>query len=88
MKNNGGMPEPFQMKAKSETMAALKKQIQANQEGLQELSEKSPETVKKMGYTKDVDGKMIMDKDYAARMGGYGNKPIKMQGVPNLGKNA
>jgi len=88
MGNNGGMPGPFRMEAKSETMAALKKQIQANQEGLQKLAAKSPETVKKMGYTKDVDGKMIMDKEYAATMGGYGKGPIKMQGVPNLGKNA
>lgn len=36
----------------------------------------------------DVTGDTIMMKDYAAKMGGYGKDPIKMQGVPNLGKNA
>lgn len=81
MKNKGGMPGPFQMKAKSEPMAALKKQIQADQKGLQKLASKSPETVKNMGYTKDVDGAMLMNKDYALKAGGYGS-PMKKEMDP------
>lgn len=66
----------FQMKPKSEPMAAMMKKIGEGQEGLKALakSEKGKEAVKNMGYTKDPDGNTLMQKDYAAMMGGYGKK--------------
>ena len=56
----------------------IMKQILANQEGLQKMTktEKGREAVKNMGFTKDVDGAMLMNKNYAAKMGGY--SPIKL----------
>ena len=87
-KNTGGMPGPFQMKAKSEPMAALRKQIQADQKGMQKMvkTEKGKEAAKKMGFTQDVDGGMLMKKEYAALMGGYG-KPIKLDTDAGKKKN-
>jgi len=72
MKNKKGMPgpaTPFKMQGKSPMM----KQIQSNQKGLQKLAstEKGKKAVKAMGYTEDVDGAMLMNKDYATMMGGY-----------------
>ena len=63
----------------------IMKQILANQEGLQKMTktEKGREAVKNMGFTKDVDGAMLMNKNYAARMGGY--SPIKLD--TDTGKN-
>jgi hypothetical protein len=56
----------------------IMKQILANQEGLQKMTktEKGREAVKNMGFTKDVDGAMLMNRNYAAKMGGY--SPIKL----------
>ena len=64
-------------------MAALMKKIGEEQEGLQKLakSEKGKEAVKKMGYTQDVDGAMLMKKDYAMMMGGYGKKMPPMRAM-------
>ena len=64
----------IQMQGKTPIM----KQILANQEGLQKMTktEKGREAVKNMGFTKDVDGKMLMNEKYAAKMGGY--SPIKL----------
>jgi hypothetical protein len=58
----------------------IMKQILANQEGLQKMTktEKGREAVKNMGFTKDVDGAMLMNRNYAAKMGGY--SPIKKVG--------
>lgn len=64
----------FKMEGKSEPMAALLKQIKESDKGLQKLPK---EVQKKMGYTQDVDGAMLMNKDYAAMMGGYGKEPLK-----------
>jgi hypothetical protein len=88
-KNTGGMPGPFQMKAKSEPMAALKKQIQAEQKGSVEMTKtgKGKEAAKKMGYTEDVTGAMLMDNKYAAMMGGYGKEPIKLDTGAGKKKN-
>jgi hypothetical protein len=78
MKSKKGMPgpAPFKMQGKSPMM----KQIQSEQKGLQKLAstEKGKKAVKAMGYTEDVDGAMLMNKDYAAMMGGYGKSPVKM----------
>ena len=73
----------FKMQPKSEPMAALMKKIGEEQEGLQKLakSEKGKEAVKKMGYTQDVDGAMLMKKDYAMMMGGYGKKMPPMRAM-------
>lgn len=65
---------------KMEVKSPIFKQIKDNQEGLQELAktEKGRKAVKAMGYTENVDGAMLMNKDYAAMMGGYKSAPVKM----------
>ena len=67
----------------------IMKQILANQEGLQKMTktEKGREAVKNMGYTEDVDGKTLMKKDYASRMGGYGKSPVKLDTGTGKKKN-
>ena len=73
----------FQMKPKSEPMAAIMKKIGKEQEGLKELAKtpKGRQAVKNMGYTKDPDGNTLMQKDYAAMMGGYGKKMPPMRAM-------
>ena len=67
---------------KAKPMAALFKKIEQEQKGLQKLAktEKGRKAVKAMGYTEDVDGGMLMQKDYAAMMGGYKETPVKSTG--------
>ena len=78
----------FKMEGKSEPMSALLKQIKESDKGLQKMakSKKGKQAVKDMGYTQDVDGAMLMKKDYVAMMGGYGKSPAKMKGVKALKK--
>tara|TARA_Y100000389_G_scaffold141774_1_gene139700 strand:- start:6199 stop:6765 length:567 start_codon:yes stop_codon:yes gene_type:complete len=59
----------------------IMKQILSNQKGLQNMTktEKGKKAVKNMGFTQDVDGALLMNKNYAAAMGGY-KAPLKKVG--------
>jgi hypothetical protein len=80
MGKKGPKAVPMAALFKMEGKSPIFKQIKEGQEGLQKLSktEKGRKAVKAMGYTEDVDGAMLMNKDYAAMMGGYKSAPVKM----------
>ena len=73
MGKKGPKAKPMSALFKMEGKSPLMKQIKAEQKGLQKLAstEKGKKAVKAMGYTEDVDGAMLMNKDYATMMGGY-----------------
>lgn len=80
MGKKGPKAAPMAALFKMEGKSPIFKQIEEEQKGLQKLSktEKGRKAVKAMGYTEDVDGAMLMNKDYAAMMGGYKSVPVKM----------